>query len=373
MMNLDGNSSPAGSPGPASPYGVDGRGRVPSAAVSMVPVPPSDVDFTSRSRPASTTRSRTGTAASNASRDPTGKTQLIKLIRESKYDAAIEMLNSGEYEYDTTFLTEALATGVKLGINVPESIGAAFIKKGADVNYQNPADPMTILMTAIAGYDTRMAKILIKLGARFDLHDKYGEDAVHFAIYYGLPEVIITIMDQLTNGGTNVAAYKEYAAKVRARNKPPPLVYAVQQKKEEIAVILIDHGADVQSTDKKGVPVIYTAIENKLFKVVDDLLSHDIDIHIEDPNGYSPLHAAIDISYANKRVANTAEGKEQALKYTQIAKELINRGAPVNAASDLKIYNGATPLIVCAQNENPEVTKLLIEKGANVNLADHVS
>ena len=255
-------------------------------------------------------------------------------------------------------------------MKVPDKVPRKLVELGADVNYVDPINKKSILMVAICNYDTKTALLLLDLGAKYELVDKFKNDAISYAIYYGLPTVVDAIMDKITggdhDGNVGHQAYKKYAQAIRKREKPPPLVYAIQQKREAIALKLIDFGADIYSaapvTDE---PVIYTAVDNKLLKVIDNLLKHKFDLKRTDEKGFYPLHCAIENSY---HLGSGSMDEE----YVQLAIKLIEHGAPINAVSELKLFDGATPLIVAAKNKNTVITELLLEKGAQLGIKDKV-
>lgn len=304
--------------------------------------------------------------------DKSGQKQLHKSIEDRHYEgtpeSTMELLDF--YVYTEEFLTQTLVLGVKIGVKVPDKIPQKLVKLGANINFVDPITKKSPLMIAICNYDSKMALLLLSLGAKYELVDKFKSDAITYAIYYGLPTVVDAIMDKITGGdhdGTKGHdAYKKFAHTFLKRGKPSPLVYAIQQKREAIALKLIDFGADIYSTAPvTDEPAIYTAVDNKLLKVVDSMLGHHIDLKSENEKGFYPLHCAIDNSY---HLGSGSVDED----YVTLSKKLIEYGAPINAASGLKLFDGATPLIVAAKNKNTVITEILLEKGAQLGIKDKV-
>jgi quinoprotein dehydrogenase-associated probable ABC transporter substrate-binding protein len=138
-----------------------------------------------------------------------------------------------------------------------------------------------------------------------------------------------------------------------------PLANAARQRKDKIAEILLENGANPNLSSDGTTPLIAAVMRDSV-PTIDVLLKHGAKIEEPGPEGYRPLSMAI------------ADSRYDA------AKALIEHGADINAASG---EDGLTPLIVAAAQTGPaegarfvpgstrpiDIAKMLVDGGANVN------
>ncbi len=115
---------------------------------------------------------------------------------------------------------------------------------------------------------------------------------------------------------------------------------------------LIDSGMDLSTRNRDGETLLYLAATFGWSDLVKELLEKGADVNVRIdryPNrGWTPLHAAAD------------RGKLDA------ARALIAGGADVNAATE----SGSTALIFASFRGNDELARVLIKAGADVNTID---
>jgi len=123
-----------------------------------------------------------------------------------------------------------------------------------------------------------------------------------------------------------------------------PLHIAVYKNHKEIALLLIEKGADVNSKDVQGTFPLYAAVcmENK--EMVSLLIDNGADVNIEPDGTRRPLDLAA--STGNKEIVTL----------------LIEKGAEINAESQ----SGSTALTCAISEGHDEIVNLLIEYGADV-------
>ena len=170
----------------------------------------------------------------------------------------------------------------------------------------------------------------------------------------------ITLVKSLLEQGANPNTKHSFGT--------PLLIFSVLQNNRELAELLLDEGADVNirhnalfvkfpwedrisSSDAVGgwSPLHVAVMEGNL-EIIELLLAKGADVDARDLNARSPLHYAI------------IYGKE-----ADIVKVLLEKGADVNAKDN---RFGMTPLhdaAVDRLNFKPDVVKLLIDYGANVD------
>jgi len=127
-----------------------------------------------------------------------------------------------------------------------------------------------------------------------------------------------------------------------------PIVKAVEENANANHVAnMITRGANVNSRDTKGKPILIIAVEKQNIDVVQLLLEHGANINASQRNGNTALISA-------------AMG---GLRNTDIVRLLLEKGADPNASQE----DGTTALIYAAIGGSAEQVNLLLDKGANVN------
>ena len=144
-----------------------------------------------------------------------------------------------------------------------------------------------------------------------------------------------------------------------------PLGMALVAHNNEVAALLIEHGADVNTlaVDNEGqnigstTPLVLAAMHGLESDVVEMLLEHGADANMKsETNGVTvtPLCVAL---YKDE---------------SELATLLIEHGADVNTPSvdckDGELFSSMTPLMVAAINDLEESTELLLERGADPNV-----
>lgn len=126
------------------------------------------------------------------------------------------------------------------------------------------------------------------------------------------------------------------------------LHYACYDGRSDIAIALVEHGADINKKSHQQRSPLHEATFRQPTDsdggLISFLVSKGANIHEGDENGSTPLHLA---ATANNTLS---------------IEELIRNGANINYTAN----NGITPLHAAAYSCKPEATSLLIEKGANI-------
>lgn len=130
----------------------------------------------------------------------------------------------------------------------------------------------------------------------------------------------------------------------------PPLVEATRRGHSDIALALIDAGADVNARDAYGVTAMMFAAICGSAEVIERLIDEGADVNTQDLEGRSVLIEAL-------TTENDIPGST--------IRSLVDAGA----APNVRIYGGITPLMLAATGE-PAVLQMLIDAGADVNARD---
>jgi ankyrin repeat protein len=131
----------------------------------------------------------------------------------------------------------------------------------------------------------------------------------------------------------------------------PLLFVACQNGNLKIVKILIEHGADVNKSEKSSDSTsILTAAQHGYLKIVELLIEHGADVNKVNSYGATPLILASDRGHI------------------EMVKVLLKAGAQVNLAGS----RNRTSLFFAIEQANQELIELLIDKGANVNHIDNI-
>lgn len=219
------------------------------------------------------------------------------------------------------------------------------IEKGANVNcclphHQNP-EGCTLLMFAAQRDDATAARMLIDAGAKVD--------------------------------GEPVESKSRRAKKGSEASKPEPraqlafgpLTQAITHGSVEVARLLIESGAKVNSVSKGGLTALMVAITKSNLEFVEMLLAAGADARAARPDGMTVLHMA---------VLSTTESPDGPGKDITLA--LLRAGADPNAMSGIRgDISSPFHLLMEAKNSDgspmPDLVRAMLEAGADVFAADN--
>jgi ankyrin repeat protein len=165
-----------------------------------------------------------------------------------------------------------------------------------------------------------------------------------------------------------------------------PLCIAVLAGHSDIVQLFEDSGADIHTRDKVGTTLLHCAAESpetRLAVLLHLLLSTGLRPNVANNEGVTPLHlaaagnkAAVQLllkhgadpaavandGYTTVLLAAVKSGR------ADLVKLLLDSGLGLEALAASKAYKeGITPLMVACAKNNPAVTRLLLERGADVN------
>ena len=257
-------------------------------------------------------------------------------------------------------------------------VAKRLLSKGADVNATG-RNKETPLHYALDGGSKEVIELLVSKGAVVNAKNRYGETALHLAAQMGQKDVVVLLVN-------NGAAVQIEANRI-SRRRRTPFDYAAIRGHKEVAEFLIKKGAIIKPlpryllhhlcwagyTDmvelliQKGANVnpekdpavaydeapSHYAVWNDKPEALELLLSHGANPDAEDRWGWSLLHYT-----AGKDGPNS----------TVMTKMLLEKGANPNLATR---GSGLTPLqLAAARVGGKTAVEILVNHGADVNLKD---
>jgi len=247
---------------------------------------------------------------------------LATLIQSGKTKLALEQIRAGA---DVNRAQPDGTSPLIWAVDRTEyEIAEALIAKKANVNAKNEFG-VTPLTVAARQSNARLVKLLLDAGAKVDSANPDGETALMMAISGG----DVSVVQMLVNAGANVNMIEEF-------HRQTPLMYAAASNRNaaQMVKLLLSKGADVKPRALySDWPSQVTSEPRTQYRAVGGL--------------NALLYAARSGCYA-------------------CVEDLIAAGADVN----LPTPEGITPLMIALDNEHNDVAKLLMDKGADLNVRD---
>jgi uncharacterized protein len=288
---------------------------------------------------------------------------------------------------------------------------AVILKKlldaGADPNSPDPQGTTALMIAARTDGGTDAVKLLLERGAAVNARDAVQSSALLWAVRSNHPEVVDLLIhhDAEINartrkgdpparrapdsgGGSHGLGIVRGGWPERGYQEPTPgemtaLLYAARDGRIEIARKLLAANANVNQAEANGVSPLIDAIANNHIDVARLLLDHNADANAMDWWGRTPLWTAVDLR--DLEVNKTDDNGVDRPAALQLIQALLDRGANVNARtkevpplrrwlmpiSDISWvdFTGQTPFLRAALSADVAVMHLLLEKGADPNLA----
>lgn len=270
----------------------------------------------------------------------------------------------------------------------------ALITKGAKTEAKN-ANGETPLFSAAKNDEPEILQVLVNNGCKVTARDNLGSTALHIAVRWGNPKSVA----RLVNIGAEIDAQN-----VSGKS---PLAEAALVGKQDIANLLLMKGANPNKTDTAGRTVLMDAIKTKNTDIIRLLLSKNANPQIQDfmgrncyheaaltgdteiismirraggnplsrdKNGITPFSLVLDKDpviirevLGTDTTISDSDGNTpihfivRNKKSSALLKTLINAGYP----ADTRNSDGYTPLCIAVEKGLKELSRILLENGAN--------
>jgi uncharacterized protein len=177
------------------------------------------------------------------------------------------------------------------------------LKAGADANAVS-TEGETALMTVARTGVVEAAKVLLDHGANVDAREEWhGQTALMWAVDEQHPAMVKELIAHGAdvNAVSNVNKWeRQNTAEPREKWLPlgglTPLLFAARQGCVECEQILLDAGANVNTTDPDGISPVLMAIINGHYDAAGFLLNKGADPNLADETGRTALFSAVDFN-----------------------------------------------------------------------------
>ncbi|KAF8463029.1 ankyrin repeat-containing domain protein, partial [Russula ochroleuca] len=188
------------------------------------------------------------------------------------------------------------------------------------------------------------------------------DSSLHYAAHCGLQVIVKFLIIQ-------------HSQDVDSRcfdSKLSPLHLASRQGHGDVALVLLEHGADLTAQTDDGSTPLHVASKEGCENAVRSLLEHGADVTARTNDGSTPLRETCNVDVARLLLEHGADATARsndgstplhAASNVEVARSLLEHGADATARSN----DGSTPLhgYSLHGNSNVEVARLLLEHGAD--------
>ena len=246
------------------------------------------------------------------------------------------------------------------------------LKAGTDINIADKTGETCLIHAAIGDCSSEVLQAIIDYGADVNAIDKDSRTALIWACKRKHVDAIHVLLKAGSN--TNIAD----------TNGKTCLMYAVDAVcSKEVLQALIDHGADVNATDKNNRTALIGACTKRLLDAIHVLLKAGSDTNIADKDGNTCLMDAVvgdcscevlqtiidhgaDVNAANK-ASHTAITIAYSMRHVDAIHRLLKAGSDTNIAD----MNGKTYLMYAVDGDcSEELLETIIDHGPDVNATD---
>ncbi len=212
------------------------------------------------------------------------------------------------------------------------------MRAGADVNTQYECGWTPLMQEAKNLCDPSRLRKCLTPEVHVNVADATGSTALSYAAQTGSVESLQVLLDAGADVNTSDCWGKT------------PLIHAVQRPDNEESIkLLLSAGADVNVADKGGMTALQHAVKGNQCELVGILITAGADVNCNNPSGMTPLMLMSQAGNAD------------------FVKLLINAGADVNTAI---CRTKKTALMLAAEGEHKHCQELLLKAGADVNAGD---
>ena len=139
-----------------------------------------------------------------------------------------------------------------------------------------------------------------------------------------------------------------------------PLVAALAGRHFQVAKLLHHDGTDIDVRGSNGRTPLFPAARHGDLEMVQVLLDYKANVNAQNNSGWTPIH---DVSAGSSTILNNFRQSRP-----DVTRVLLEHGADVNAVN---VNYGKTPLHIAVVNLRIDVVRVLLEHGADVDARDN--
>lgn len=262
----------------------------------------------------------------------------------------------------------------------------AILDQGVEVDAQEPHYQQTALMIGVRSKSPEVVALLLKAGADVNLQTPPGETP-----RFRLPSEV-----SASKGvGVNWGGFPPHGSRNPIGGAKTPLLYSTRTGDLATTKLLVEAGANLEQADADGVTPLLNAIingavaakpgnETEHIEVAHYLIEQGANIQVSDWFGQTPLFAAVELRNVDVPGPVRDNGIDRE-KVLGLITTLLERGADPNARVTEVLpvrrwitrlgylswvdVTGQTPFLRAAYSGDVTTMKLLVEHGADPNLA----
>jgi uncharacterized protein len=294
------------------------------------------------------------------------------------------------------FGSSPLAEAINIG---NQALVEKLLAAGADADYRNQ-DQQSALMLAVRIGHAGIAELLIRNGANLNVVEQLtGQTALMWAAGAGSAELTRLLINNGADAGTRsfindwpAQITSEPRAQYRATAGLTALHFAVRAGCMQCVNDILAKGIDINEPTPDGVTPLMIAIDNSHYDVALHLLDEGANPHLWDWWGRTALYNAIDLNNGGNSTAGTygmvpgrAARQARGVSALDVAGKLLELGVEPNPqlnfhrpgrgggsgrfVDDL-MNTGATPMLRAAIQWDVAGMALLLKYGGDVNLGN---
>ena len=283
--------------------------------------------------------------------------------------AAVERLLSSGADPDAVTRLGVTPLALAAGGGRAAVVGA-LLAAGATARRASPHGE-TPLMAAARSGSVEGVELLLRHGADSEIDAREGWRG-QTALMWAAAEGHATVVGALAAAGADVDA--------RSDGGFTPLAFAVRGGHARAVAALLDAGADIDRALPDGTGPLHLAVINAHYDVALQLLERGADATADAP-GWTPLHQLVWTRRPNRHYNNPAAFPMGTVTDLALARALVAHGADVDARQtaeprdgyrNMLDRRGATPFLLAAKAVDLEMMRLLLDLGADPQLATEV-